>query len=425
MSNPSPPTFNYSNLPFTVALVGNQLVFTFTIPTKPGLQLSNPIYVNTANMTIEKDRFNSNLVEIGDDKGVYTLNYLNQVPPAGSLNAFIASLLALVPVPSPPVTLSTAAGATGVSLVANGVGPNLTIYDVKGTGTTTTTRVGSDVIINTSSTDVTLATAAGGTGVSLVQDGTGPSLAIYDVKGTGTTTTTLVGSDIVINTASTDVTLTTAAGATGVSLVQDGTGPSLAVYDIKAGTGITATLVGSDVVIAATGATAPSPAFIGFHTYDPVYDYSSSTYNAVSWDFVQQSGSDLTYVNATKTFTANVDGDYLVTYDFSMQGAGSSFCAVVGVEPSHFLLAQDLAKANEWNAAVMSGTRVVGNYLWTEPTASAKIAEILPFLNGDTFSLAIRPDPTYSGVAAMHEAVLNAGSGDDFPMAKCTIKRLL
>ncbi len=109
MSNPTPPTFNYSNLSFTVTLVGNQFIFTFTIPTKPGLQLSNPIYVNALNMTVEKDRFNANLVELGDDKGVYTLNYLNQVPPAGSLNAFINALLALIPLPSPPVVVPSPA----------------------------------------------------------------------------------------------------------------------------------------------------------------------------------------------------------------------------------------------------------------------------------------------------------------------------
>jgi len=106
MSNPTPPAFNYANLSYTMALVGNQLVFTFTVPPQSGLPLSNPIYINAVELTIMKDRFNPNLVQLGDDKGVYTVNYLLQLPPAGSLNAFINSILALVPVVPPLPSLA-------------------------------------------------------------------------------------------------------------------------------------------------------------------------------------------------------------------------------------------------------------------------------------------------------------------------------
>lgn len=147
MSNPSPPTFNYSNLPFTVALIGNQFIFTFTIPTKPGLQLSNPIYVNAVELTVQKDRFNSNLVALGDDKGVYTVNYLNQVPPAGSLNAFINALLALIPVPIPPVVYTLANAGAGLTLVANGVGPNFTLNSISAGTDISVTLVGNDYVI--------------------------------------------------------------------------------------------------------------------------------------------------------------------------------------------------------------------------------------------------------------------------------------
>lgn len=147
MSNPSPPTFNYSNLSFAVTLVGNQFIFTFTIPTKPGLQLSNPIYVNAVELTVQKDRFNPNLVALGDDKGVYTLNYLNQIPPAGSLNAFINALLALIPVPVPPVVYTLANAGAGNTLVANGAGPSFTLNSISGGTDISVTLVGNDYVI--------------------------------------------------------------------------------------------------------------------------------------------------------------------------------------------------------------------------------------------------------------------------------------
>lgn len=424
MSNPPPPTFNYSNLPFTVAVIGNQLVFTFTIPTKPGLQLSNPIYVNTANMTIEKDRFNANLVEIGDDKGVFTLNYLNQVPPAGSLNAFIAALLALIPVPAPPVvyTLATAAGATGTSLVANGAGPNFTIYDVKGTGTTTTSLVGSDVIINSASTDVTLANAPGTTGVTLVNDGTGPSLAINAVKGAGTSSAALVGTDVVITSASTDVTLANAAGTTGVSIVVDGTGPSLTVNDIKAGAGIGVALVGSDIVITNTGSAPPSPAFIALHAPDIPVDYAGVYENKIFWDIVTQNSTDVTYNAGTFEFLCNVTADYFVQCQMIVHGPEAQYW--LGFTDSTSTVLALGGWAAPFNSAMQMqfGTAVPGDYDYDTTVVDnfAQLATIVHLTSGTSYFFGL-----YNVTLVGSGFTITDGGYSLTGASNCSIKRLL
>ncbi len=127
------------------------------------------------------------------------------------------------------VILSDACGA-GVSLVADGIGPFLSIKGlVEGEGIVLTDD-GSCVTIDTA---ITLSDACG-TGVSLVNDGTGPDLAIKGlVEGEGIVLTD-DGSCVTIDTA---ITLSDACG-TGVSLVNNGTGPALAIKGLVEGSGI-------------------------------------------------------------------------------------------------------------------------------------------------------------------------------------------
>jgi hypothetical protein len=104
-------------------------------------------------------------------------------------------------------------------------------------------------------------TSAGGT-ESLVNDGTGPTLATKGLKaGTGISLTA-TGTDITIN--NTDpgsaVTLSSAGTAPSNSLVNDGVGPAVAVKGLIAGTGISFISTTTDITINSTATTKYSQA---------------------------------------------------------------------------------------------------------------------------------------------------------------------
>jgi hypothetical protein len=99
---------SYVDLPFAVSAAGAHLVFTFTLPATPfSLDLPNPWYVNSLELTIMRDRLNANIVYLGDSQGVIAVNFtLSSSPsPAGGFAAWILLLLAVVP--AGPITSNT------------------------------------------------------------------------------------------------------------------------------------------------------------------------------------------------------------------------------------------------------------------------------------------------------------------------------
>lgn len=140
---------SYVPYAFAVTALKNQLVFTFTLPTFPAtqLQIPNPWYVNTNEMSIKIDRFNQNLVHFGDDKGVITVNYLlsTSPSPAGGLASWIGLVTGLI---VPPITTNT----------------NNVFTAIKTTAQTYTAGVITNIPYNsvlTTSTDITYNTLTG------------------------------------------------------------------------------------------------------------------------------------------------------------------------------------------------------------------------------------------------------------------------
>jgi len=150
--------------------------------------------------------------------------------------------------PASSVTLASAGGTE--TLVVDGTGPDLTNKGLTaGAGISLTGAANDVTIANTSpASSVTLA-SAGGT-ETLVQDGTGPTLATKGLTAGAGITLTGAANDITIAATGGGVTLSSAGGTE--SLVQDGTGPTLANKGLTAGTGISLTGAANDVTIANT-----------------------------------------------------------------------------------------------------------------------------------------------------------------------------
>lgn len=131
------------------------------------------------------------------------------------------------------------ASAGGLSLVADGTGPSLSIL---GLGAGSGIKLYSDPSTVTISADVNL-TSAGG--VSLVASPVGPSLSILGLGAGAGIKLFSTASTVTINA---DVNLTSAGG---VSLVSNSVGPSLSVLGLAAGSGIKLSSGASSVTVAA------------------------------------------------------------------------------------------------------------------------------------------------------------------------------
>jgi hypothetical protein len=148
----------------------------------------------------------------------------------------------------PPATL-TSVGTT--SLIVDGIGPDFVIKGIKsGTGI----DVGYDdtdlIITNTLPEDqVTLMSA--GSGASLVQDETGPTLTVKSLFGDGITINEYTNNLSLVNASpASSVTLTDT--TTNTSLIKDGIGADLSLYGLKAGTGIGLILDANDITVTNT-----------------------------------------------------------------------------------------------------------------------------------------------------------------------------
>jgi hypothetical protein len=154
-------------------------------------------------------------------------------------------------------SLSTAGTIGSVSLVnGTGVGPDLKTKGVVGGAGLTLTDDGDDL---TFTVDTSLSTAGTIGSVSLVNGtGVGPDLKTKGiVAGTGLTIDSTSSTDIIITNSSpggSSITLNdTSGGITGQTLISDGIGPSLTIYGILGGNGITTSLISNDIVISSAG----------------------------------------------------------------------------------------------------------------------------------------------------------------------------
>ena len=159
------------------------------------------------------------------------------------------------------VTLALAGGAVGQSIVNDGVGPALAVKGVAAGSNISVTSSPTDLTVaytGTTASDVTLALTGGAVGQDLVDDGTGPSLSVKGVAAGANISVTSSPTDLTIaytGTTASDVTLALAGGAVGQNIVNDGTGPSLAVKGVAAGANISVTSSPTDLTVAYTGTT--------------------------------------------------------------------------------------------------------------------------------------------------------------------------
>lgn len=140
---------------------------------------------------------------------------------------------------------TTLAGSgTGVSLIKTGSAPAYVSKDlIAGTGISLTPGANDITITNTDvASSVTLTSA--GSGLSLVTDGTGPSLSINSLTFFGGLSATQAANDISV------ANVTTLAGSgTGNSLIKTGTPSAYVTKDLIAGTGITLTAGTDDITV--------------------------------------------------------------------------------------------------------------------------------------------------------------------------------
>lgn len=167
------------------------------------------------------------------------------------------------------VTISAAGGAAGESntLVKEGTGFSLVGAKVGSALGVKSLKAGTNITITETATELTIIAAGGasgevntlaslGTGTSLVGAKTGVALGVKSLKAGSNVTISTSGDEVTISSTDTNTgevnTLSNA--GTGTSLVAAKTGTALGVRAIKAGTNVTVSLSGDDVVInAATG----------------------------------------------------------------------------------------------------------------------------------------------------------------------------
>ena len=151
------------------------------------------------------------------------------------------------------VTLATVGGM--ISLVVNGVGPNLTMKGLSAGANITLIDSPTAVTIAYSGllpSDVTLLDAGTiGGHASLVNDGVGPDLAVKGLVAGTNITFIDTATDLTINTPT--ITLASAGGAN--SIVNDGVGPALVVKGFTAGPNISIGSSAIEVMVSFTGST--------------------------------------------------------------------------------------------------------------------------------------------------------------------------
>lgn len=153
------------------------------------------------------------------------------------------------------VTLANSGIETGTqSLVSDATGPSLAVKGVRGDNTTiAATGSATDVTlsyIGATGSDVTLATAdTFGTSTSLVVDGAGPDLSVKGLVAGTALTIADNGDTLTLNSTGSNVTLTNAGVSPTQSLILDGNGPQMQLFGLRAGTNVSLSGAGNNVVI--------------------------------------------------------------------------------------------------------------------------------------------------------------------------------
>ena len=219
------------------------------------------------------------------------------------------------------IVIDASPGGNGISGL-NNEGGGAEIFDqiigttailrtlIAGTGTSVTQNANNITIANSSPASSVTLTSAGGT-ETLVNSGTGPSLATKGLTAGAGITLTPSATDITITSTASSVSLTSAGGTE--TLVNDGTGPSLATKGLTAGAGITLTPSATDITITSTGGG-------GVSSTDYVFAYDTKIQTIVRPDIFQDVifGSNA-IINGwmhdpnTESFVCATNGIYIIT----------------------------------------------------------------------------------------------------------------
>jgi hypothetical protein len=214
---------------------------------------------------------------------------------------------------------------------------------------------------------------------------------------------------------------TLASDGTGVSLVSDGTAPTLVIYSLRGVGGTTVTQVGNNVVIDSS----PN-AFIANHTMTAV-DYNNVSYTPVKWDDIVQNSNDVVYNSTTDEFTTAITGDYRVSFAFFGKGLFASYLAAMRNETTLINYVQDMSSIPTWTDWTYVLPRnpfpPIIPYFWNNQTSTkAWFSKVVHLTVGDIFTLGIEPDPSFP--ITINDGVLLSGT-DDRPLTNCSIRRLL
>ena len=146
-------------------------------------------------------------------------------------------------------TLSNA--GSGNSLVKNGTGPSLSVRGlIAGSGINITLTGNTDYTINSNVVVPTVTLSSVGSGTTLVNDGTGPTLATKSLIAGNNVSFLVTSTDITVNAiVPTPTTTTLSSVGSGVTLVNDGVGPTLATKSLIAGNNVTFVTTGNDITI--------------------------------------------------------------------------------------------------------------------------------------------------------------------------------
>ena len=231
------------------------------------------------------------------------------------------------------VTL-TSAGA-GESLVNDGTGPSLATKSLVAGSNVSLVAAADSITINSTAAGGQVDSVVAGTGISVdntdpvnpVVTNTAPDQTVTIASGTEISVTGTYPSFTVTNSSpASSVTLTSAGGTE--SLVTDGTGPTLAVKGITAGSNITLTPGANDITITAAGITDFTGEWFCFASTlgKTTVPFSSARYPVNNFT---QSGSAWTWLgsNAYITYqTPSTTATYLVIAEIngSLEGGGSS-----------------------------------------------------------------------------------------------------
>ena len=192
--------------------------------------------------------------------GVGTSLVKTGTSPGFELNSLLASTGLSSSLSGNTITLTNSSPASGISLASTGTGTSLLNSTANPTFTTKSLAVGTGLSIASTTNTITLTNtvtgstlANAGAGTSLVVSGTAPSLSVKSLSN---------GTGITLTDASNNIQITNSSPASGISLSNAGTGtsllssttnPTFTTKSLTAGTNVTFTSTANDITINASG----------------------------------------------------------------------------------------------------------------------------------------------------------------------------